>query len=1115
MCFNYLEIRNISLEGNLTVNCLQLKPATVIMVHTSHQRFVFDMLDASALQIAVRNSIFNDSFFNFSATFTSFVTFTSCEFLGTLPTLDNKTAISSKIQRSQNYTGIHAYYPNTGSTHSLRIIQCNFTGLYQRRGSSNPLGGVTVYNVKPDSTVKIQFRDCVFKLNERAIDLSVKGDVDVLVLRCQFHNNFGNGSGGAVRMTGTMQTGLNARSDVKKAKLNVTDSVFRGNFAELSSLYNATSDKYYQTRSPGSGGAIFVFVIVPSQLPKDGIVVVDKSQFHNNSGDVQGGTIFINPEISTSVTSCNFSNTITNVRPKFGDVIYSTCNMTIADCEIHVQTTDGTTPLLSYQASDASNYRLLIQNVSLNCPMGHWVEQLNTSSFAQVGGAALETLQVYCRGCQISEYSLNISSVQFDGKDANISNEIVCTRCPYGAQCSRGILNMNDFWGSTTHFASGKVGTVAMYQCPQEYCTQNNNSNVFYDSCAENRVGTLCGRCANGFSESLFGTNCIPNDQCGWQNWWVAFLLAIYGILYVLFFMFEHDWERFIKWLSKKIKFRKGAPDEFEEKENEVANADLSQTGYFQIFMYFIQTSALLKVKIIIEKDDIYQNVYRPQDLLPTFLIDGIKQVFSFDISFLQDRTCLLPDVNVVTKTGIKLLFVGYCFAMLLVMYFISGFCCVFMSPESRPKVGKLSNTARLIVTLLSLFLYTYQSVAEDAFLLLNCVDVDNKRVLFYDGTVTCVQSWQYYVIALVVIFVIPFFIILLFGPKVLDKQKIGVVVFFLSCVFPLFLAIPITLMYFGVIKFNKKSSRNAIGQVDNTEHKNYCCGSVDHIRNEVVDALTGPYRDDIFKGISYEGILNFRRMIMVVMFTFITDILLKQMALAAACFVILLIHLKAKPFKHQFSNYMESIALSLLLIISGTNLVKAAFYHSQTIPRGINYLIIIIYEWIEAMCLGVLPLAIIFFILVAMIVKTGSNLIHKENNEKKDAKHMNGHGPRPIYFVDENEGHFHRFDKSNKSFVRIIGTLQNASKPLPRTRWKPTYNPSDYSQLHGYRLPRFDDRSLDRSNSNRSPDNPYSSSSGSNERKRLRRLSDNSEDLYSMTHTINTGSSPKRLPRS
>jgi hypothetical protein len=184
---------------------------------------------------------------------------------------------------------------------------------------------------------------------------------------------------------------------------------------------------------------------------------------------------------------------------------------------------------------------------------------------------------------------------------------------------------------------------------------------------------------------------------------------------------------------------------------------------------------------------------------------------------------------------------------------------------------------------------------------------------------------------------------------------------------FPLFAALPITLMYFGCWKRKPKPLPNEPDDIV------YCCGKKSDNREAILDVITRPYRDDILGGISWDGIINLRRMIMVVCFSFINDRLLKQMSLAFCCFGILLIHIKSDPFKQRLSNHAESISLSLLVVISGTNLVKAAFFHSQTISQGANYLIIVMYEWVEVAAPGFLPLAILVIIIIAMVAKTGT----------------------------------------------------------------------------------------------------------------------------------------------
>ena len=83
--------------------------------------------------------------------------------------------------------------------------------------------------------------------------------------------------------------------------------------------------------------------------------------------------------------------------------------------------------------------------------------------------------------------------------------------------------------------------TVLLFQ---SYCHLSMESRVAYGLCAKNRVGTLCGRCKEGYSELQQSTECVLNEQCGIVNNWTAVvLLLVFGLLFVLFFMFEPDYE--------------------------------------------------------------------------------------------------------------------------------------------------------------------------------------------------------------------------------------------------------------------------------------------------------------------------------------------------------------------------------------------------------------------------------------------------------------------------------------------------------------------------------------------------------------------------------------------
>ena len=559
---------------------------------------------------------------------------------------------------------------------------------------------------------------------------------------------------------------------------------------------------------------------------------------------------------------------------------------------------------------------------------------------------------------------------------ATFHDRLNCLKCPYGAECASGIWNNIGFWGSPQETLS----SVNMYPCPQDYCVQNTASLVAYDSCADGRTGMLCGRCKDGLSESLFGTDCIPDEDCGWKNWTVALMIAVYGILYVLFFMFEEDYSKLVDYVSTKIQRKPSSASS--------DGSEMSDAGYFQIFMYYIQTSQLLQVNIIIMEDDAYAYLHRPKDVLPGYIVDGVSSLFSFGGLAFGQEACLSKGMTPVAKTAWSSAFILYLFAVLFLFYALSGFCCCCLAPNRRPRIGVFSMPERMLTTFVMLFLYTYQEIAENALLLLNCTKVDGISVLFHDGNVTCLQSWQYGVIIMVGVFVLPFFTVLLFGPRLLEVGRISLLFFLLSFIFPLFLAVPM-IIYFVELYRGKVPSISEQTQQRRGD-KTICCGENNaQITETIVEVVTGSYKTDILGGVCWEGVINFRRMVLVLLFTFVNDVLLKQIFLSLGCFLILLVHLRAMPFKQGYSNAFESVSLSMLIVISATNLVKAAFYYTQTIPRGAAYFVMIVFEWIEALALGILPVCIVIILLLSLVVRAGSSLAHKGNNDSP-------HRPKP-----------------------------------------------------------------------------------------------------------------------
>ena len=280
--------------------------------------------------------------------------------------------------------------------------------------------------------------------------------------------------------------------------------------------------------------------------------------------------------------------------------------------------------------------------------------------------------------------------------------------------------------------------------------------------------------------------------------------------------------------------------------------------------------------------------------------------------------------------------------------------------------------------------------MAENGLKLLNCTEVNGKQVLFYDGNMVCLQRWQYGVIFGVCLYVIPFFIVLLFSPKLLEQKKIGVLVFMLSFLIPLIMAIPIIYLYVKEYKrygnevvacegASRKTRIDYDAPEEKDEHR------ID-TRELLVDVVFGPYRSDsrlgkpgrfiVFHGICWEGVINMRRLVLILQATFINNTLTKHIYLTISCFAFLLIHLKASPFKSYQSNVAESLSLSLLLNLAIVNLVKSTYFESQVVPRASGYAVIVVFEWFDALAVVILPTAIVAMLAVSLLVNAGGELL-------------------------------------------------------------------------------------------------------------------------------------------
>ena len=88
--------------------------------------------------------------------------------------------------------------------------------------------------------------------------------------------------------------------------------------------------------------------------------------------------------------------------------------------------------------------------------------------------------------------------------------------------------------------------------------------------------------------------------------------------------------------------------------------------------------------------------------------------------------------------------------------------------------------------------LFSYQQVAIGAFTLVQCVKVEDRKVLYIQGEILCDTWWQTAIEIYIWLSVIPTFLILCHAAFYVQSKEMSIKIFILACLFPL----PVTIIY-------------------------------------------------------------------------------------------------------------------------------------------------------------------------------------------------------------------------------------------------------------------------------------------------------------------------------
>ena len=714
----------------------------------------------------------------------------------------------------------------------------------------------------------------------------------------------------------------------------------------------------------GNGGAIAVHIIPATSQSN---IKITNTTFTNNTAATYGGTLYFGAYVQGELSNNTFENVFTDtedtIRPHVGDVAEFRGSLQFIDNVIDVITAKSAIPIISYRASDIGSF-MESDNMQFFCPVGFKSQTVSTYVVLSVERKPIETLLLYCIPCNEALYSLVQPHIMINNLKVVQLTESECLPCPYGAQCNINVQAKANFWGESFN------NTVAMYLCPQEYCCQNLTCATF-DVCSSNRVGILCGQCDDGFSESLFSAECIANDDCTYAStFWVV--IVVYGILYVAFFIMEEECELLVRkltiWLKfvflKRIKRKIMKCFNFSKRQEKITIHQSEDDGtvgaYLSIFMYYIQIPNILKVSIL------YRDHSREAPL--SYIGNTVKNIFSFNTFGIHLKTCIFEGVTAIFKIWIKLGFVLYLFGVLVVLFILVRTIAKAIGPQREDSYFAKSApiNAKFIAAFVSLLMYTYQYLAENSFVMLKCIDIasTDESVLFIDANVICYQPWQFAVIIFVCVHVIPFATVLAIAPDLMRRNVIGVKLFIISLFIPLFSA------PFLLSRFIRHRVTKARRKTKNIETDVHTAKPKKDAKYLVSRLLTDPYKNTFAWGICWEGVIALRRLLLIVIATFTPSLLFRHILLGLGCQLSLVMQLIVKPFVKTSCNVLETLSLSILLLVSMMNLLKAAYFQSGEIPDSTADKVFEIYDWIEAILFAIIPLVIVGVVVAGVLIR-------------------------------------------------------------------------------------------------------------------------------------------------
>ncbi len=346
---------------------------------------------------------------------------------------------------------------------------------------------------------------------------------------------------------------------------------------------------------------------------------------------------------------------------------------------------------------------------------------------------------------------------------------------------------------------------------------------------------------------------------------------------------------------------------------------------------------------------------------------------FQIEVAHFVDNVCLMVGMRPTQKILALAILVPYVLLLFCLIYACYAFYRMvtrrnIQAAEEDAGTPAITFISQLSTGFMLALLFTYQKLAQTAFTLLNCVPVANESVLFIQGDVNCYTDWQYGVLTYALVCIIPFSMVLMLAPGLMKEGRLSAPVFVCACLCPFpFVAKWIAWRLFRNCKKRHRHEETAV--------------TPGEAETAIVRVLQGPYRDinvGYLGPVCWAGIILFRRLVLVLLSTFINHSLIRVVSMLLLCFLILLNHVYVQPYKDYRVNLAGTLSISALMLIGGINLIRAGFEVAEYMPHGPNEELIYTMRVSEDVLMFWVPLIVLAIILVLLLLRIAALITNK-----------------------------------------------------------------------------------------------------------------------------------------